>query len=309
MKDYELKGHSGCKLIVITKKNGSKIVKKQSKHVSYNNRLKAQMKKQISYKGVFNNCKIIKENYNNSLYEFSMEYISGITVAKYMNNIRLVDIYKFVELFFSKICRDNTYDVGAREIFTKKIQSLKKTIIEESLLYSKCFELLENHEWKYIVPSECHGDMTLENMIIKDGEIYLIDFLDSFYNSWLIDIAKILQDVDALWAYRTYEKLNANLKIRLIILKQLIIEQLLTFRDGIYLVREVYYILLLNLMRIIPYTKDEKTKNYIENKISSIYFYILKIKERLLNEDTDCTMCWKVTKVPKNETKMVANPS
>ena len=27
MNDYELKGHSGCKLIVITQKDGSKIVK------------------------------------------------------------------------------------------------------------------------------------------------------------------------------------------------------------------------------------------------------------------------------------------
>ena len=122
-----------------------------------------------------------------------------------------------------------------------------------------------------MVLSECHGDMTLENMIIQDGEIYLIDFLDSFYNSWLIDVAKILQDADVLWSYRTYEKLNANLKIKLIILKQLIIEQLLTFRDGKYLVGEVYHILLLNLMRIIPYTKDEETKNYIDNKIAYIY--------------------------------------
>lgn len=98
-----------------------------------------------------------------------------------------------------------------QEIFTKKIQNLK-TIKEKSLLYSKCFELLETNEWRYMVLSECHGDMTLENMIIQDGEIYLIDFLDSFYNSWLIDVAKILQDADVLWSYRTYEKLNANLK-------------------------------------------------------------------------------------------------
>ena len=58
-----------------------------------------------------------------------------------MTDIRLVDIYKFVELFLN-ICRENTYDVGAREIFTKKIQNLK-TIKEKSLLYSKCFELLK----------------------------------------------------------------------------------------------------------------------------------------------------------------------
>ncbi|MFB5563116.1 hypothetical protein [Bacillus cereus] len=309
MNDYELKGHSGCKLIVITQKDGSKIVKKQSKNESYNDRLKAQVKKQISYNGVFNNCKILKEGYNNSLYEFDMEYISGVTVAKYMTDIRLVDIYKFVELFFLNICRENTYDVGAREIFTKKIQNLKKTIKEKSLLYSECFELLETNEWRYMVLSECHGDMTLENMIIQDGEIYLIDFLDSFYNSWLIDVAKILQDADVLWSYRTYEKLNANLKIKLIILKQLIIEQLLTFRDGKYLVGEVYHILLLNLMRIIPYTKDEETKNYIDNKIAYIYKNILKIRERLTDENVNCTMCRQVTKISKNETEMVANSS
>ena len=47
----------------------------------------------------------------------------------------------------------------------------------------------------------CHGDMTLSNMIFNDNEVYLIDFLDSFIETPLMDIVKLRQDTKYNWSY------------------------------------------------------------------------------------------------------------
>ena len=39
----------------------------------------------------------------------------------------------------------------------------------------------------------CHGDLTYENMIIKQNNLYFIDFLDGYVDSKLLDISKIFQ--------------------------------------------------------------------------------------------------------------------
>jgi hypothetical protein len=100
MSDLKLKGYSGCKLNILKTKNGSTFVKKQAKNLKYNKRLQEQARKQMNYTGVFKNCNIICEGYNDSLYEFTMEFIHGMTVAEYMNEVRIVNVYKGVDLFF-----------------------------------------------------------------------------------------------------------------------------------------------------------------------------------------------------------------
>ena len=51
--------------------------------------------------------------------------------------------------------------------------------------------------------SFCHGDMTLSNIIFAEN-IYLIDFLDSFVESYWIDLIKLRQDLVYFWSYSYY---------------------------------------------------------------------------------------------------------
>ncbi len=50
----------------------------------------------------------------------------------------------------------------------------------------------------------CHGDLTFSNMLFNGNNYYLIDFLDSFVESPLLDIVKLRQDSAYLWSQLMY---------------------------------------------------------------------------------------------------------
>ena len=120
-------------------------------------------------------------------------------------------------------------------------------------------------------------NLTLENIIITyNKQIYLIDFLDSFYNSWMLDIAKLLQDLELKWSFRNIE-LSVNQALRIEIAKEALIEEILKLRDGKNKLFTIYHLLLLNILRIYPYTKDEKTFDFLDNAIKEL---IIKIDNK-----------------------------
>lgn len=96
-----------------------------------------------------------------------------------------------------------------------------------------------------------------------------IDFLDSFYDSWMIDAAKILQDADIMWSYRNVSR-NNNLIVRLTIMRDLITEKIGKMFMGDKILETVYMILLLNLLRVYPYVKDSLTERFLSTKIPYI---------------------------------------
>jgi thiamine kinase-like enzyme len=263
-----LKGHSGCILELTTNNNKNRVVKKSNK-IEYNKRLEAQYKKQCNYSmgGVFRAVEVIKNGIDESgLFWFSMEYINGLTLADYMKTIPLADIDSIGKIFLRLVPDTILYDTNARSVFMAKIKALSKDIAERTEIIKISLQRLEDYRWEYMQYSPCHGDLTLENIIISNNTLYLIDFLDSFYDSWQIDIAKVLQDIEIFWHYRN-EYIDNNLFIRLLTLKRNIVLKLLALKDGNKLTESVYHTLLLNILRIFPYTKDEHTCNFLQNQL------------------------------------------
>jgi hypothetical protein len=59
-------------------------------------------------------------------------------------------------------------------------------------------ELLNNHiEYLDSFKSFCHGDLSLDNVIVRDNNYYLIDpiYDEKLYSSYLLDYSKILQSL------------------------------------------------------------------------------------------------------------------
>ena len=74
-------------------------------------------------------------------------------------------------------------------------------------------------------------------MIISNDEIYLIDFLDSYIDTPIIDISKLLQEFDLNWSNRTAENENA---ITLLQEKDLQLQaQITTNSNDIYAMKNV----------------------------------------------------------------------
>lgn len=272
MDEIKLIGHSGCKL-EINEENGNLFVIKTSKNIDYNNRLKEQCEKQKNFKHkFFNTPNILKSGFNkDGLFSFSMEYINGLTVSEYFRSIEIGNIDDLVKNFFGIIPDHYSFDNSAKKTFLSKLEELENKININDNDFLDVFLKLKEYNWSYCVSGDCHGDMTLENIILSGNKLYLIDFLDSFYDSWMIDIAKILQDVECKWSYRFDVNTDQNLEIRLLIFKQSLINKILLLKDGDKILNTIYCMLLVNLLRIIPYTNDLYTNKYLKEQINKIF--------------------------------------
>ena len=278
----DLGGHSGCRILLCESDDNAVVVRKVSGNKEYNNRLKIQAEKQIGFKS--NTIKVPKVLSNgmtdDGLYYFDMEYISGITLAEYMKSIEVGKVRNMVQAIVKDtVSVQNSTDNAVERVFTNKISSLEKTLTScNNPVIDQALVMLKDHSWIRFNSTVCHGDLTLENIIVKDNELYFIDFLDSFYDSWILDISTLMQDVQTLWSYRFEEEININTLIRLVVFRDILMDTIRDISPDDCI--EVYYALLLKLIRIVPYTKDEKTNSFLIDKIQSIIQVIKQEIER-----------------------------
>ena len=58
-------------------------------------------------------------------------------------------------------------------------------------------------DWTGIPETPCHGDLTLENILLTAGKsIAFIDCDESFASSFWLDFGKLFQDLDGHWCIR-----------------------------------------------------------------------------------------------------------
>ena len=259
----KLKGHSGCSLIFI-KKEGNLIIRNTSKNLNYNTRLENQCLKQLNFKHEFiKTPKIYEYGLNEAgLYYFDMEYIKGFKFNEYIKiklfNQVLDNFNKIIDFIFGNFSsnKSNFYN----EIVLK-IDSINKIKLIDNHLIDQ-LKLQANLD---INTGYCHGDLTFENIIISNEEIYLIDFLDSYIESPIIDISKLFQEFDLNWSNRNYESDNAISLIRNIFLKRNLNDRISNLSINtlcIDLQRK------LTLMRILPYTDSISMQLKLLNKIN-----------------------------------------
>lgn len=274
----ELHGHSGCNLWLY--KSGNEIfLRKDAGTVSYNDRLKEQCLKQQNFKSkTLKTPQVLNHGIDkNGLFFFDMEYINGTSLAEYMNKIKIKEIVKFTDILFDSFSiSSGKQNPQAHNIFNKKLESLGKTCDIKNPSVSNALNILKQFDFSSVPESKCCGDLTLENIMLTTSDIYVIDLLDSFYNSWTIDVAKLLQDVDVGWSYR-HQKRTPALDLRLATTKQALIDRLEMLDNGKQYIDMIYHILLLNILRIYPYTKDNVTFDFLNNATEKI---IQKIKSK-----------------------------
>lgn len=268
----DLGGHSGCKILLCEKNNNEIFVRKISSDKNYNKRLAVQAKKQATYSNPnIKVPKVLQTGYtDDGLFYFDMEYVQGITMAEYIKTIEIGKVRSICESIVNNIVSRDSENTDVDEsIFTTKIASLKEKLQpQNNPVINDAVELLNKHSWKRFRKTQCHGDLTLENIIVKDNQLYLIDFLDSFYDCWIMDISTIMQDVQTMWSYRHDEEAEINTKLRLLVFRDILMDTVKRVSPEDYL--EVYYALLLKLIRIFPYTKDKETYDFLNDKTKSI---------------------------------------
>ena len=197
-----------------------------------------------------------KECGEEGLFYFDMEFIRGSSLQECFLKNRLdnlIDPIRKIERFlFEK--KSNRKDISFE--IKEKCSILSLTIDKK---YKKYFDYIESINWKdTTVDKFCHGDLTFENIIVSENKVYFIDFLDSFVNTSLLDCAKIQQDLLYFWSWRNYNR-------KPIIKNLFFLDRLGLFSGFEKNTKKINGLMILNMLRIIPYTEKESLKNYIDN--------------------------------------------
>lgn len=284
MNSLNLGGHSGCGIYLMEMDDGSVFVRKTSKDPTYNDRLQAQCAKQRSFVGkqIYAPA-VLNEGIDEAgRFYFDMEYIQGVTLAEYIKTMEIGKIKGLVAMLVESLVpkmQEQTGDQdGIRACFQRKLEDLSRNLKDmDNSHVAAAIQMLKGHDWGHIPPSACHGDLTLENIIVRNDRLYLIDFLDSFYDSWVLDMGTLLQDVQAMWSYRRAKSVSMNTVLRLLVFRDLLLDAVRQMDPG-YLA-EIYYALLMKLVRIYPYTTDRLTLDFLDEKLEQVMGCIHMMEE------------------------------
>lgn len=182
-----------------------------------------------------------------------MEYINGLDIKTYLEAADTNQIEMLVDFLSEYItyCLNNSvmYDYN-QEVLSKK-QSIKKHINLEKLNFNTNLN-------KSII----HGDFTLENILYYNNQFYFIDANPTDLDSIVFDVNKLRQDLDCLWFVRN-EKNQLHFKIICAKIKEKLEKRFPDLFDD--------KIFIFMLSRILPYTKDRVTKNFLKKEINKLW--------------------------------------
>lgn len=280
----DIQGHSGCDIVIVHEDN-ELFIHKSTNDAGYVPRLVNQANKQIAaskieYQNirvpkVFEVLQTDKDATIKMEYIYSRNFIEHFEQAGFEQIKYLIGAIKyFIDLEIShseirtvpaNILTDKMADV-ARKV-EKNIHL--KDDIEAQELVKRSSEIMNAVGDMDLPVGMCHGDLTFSNILFNGNNYYLIDFLDSFIESPLLDIVKIRQDTAYLWSTLMYNKPFD--KVRLSIISEKIDAAIDEYFKSKYKWYRDYYmpLQLMNFLRILQYGHDDKVIAYLKRVISS----------------------------------------
>jgi hypothetical protein len=289
--NIKIPGHSGSKILIDYDKQNNVFIKK----ISSDKRLIRQSKKQkifinrsdhinITASEIIKECFINKHNE----YEFHMKYIEGLDMIEYFRLASLKDLEMFTKnlfRYFNKIIVNSKIYKNANKDISNKIDSVYYALLDnelikksnkEKFLVNIIDELIKELRSKDIIlpVGDCHGDLTLSNMIYNthSKKIILFDFLDTYFESPVQDMIKIKQDLTFNWTFQKFSNKEEVDKNRLKIIRNYLDVKFENYFKSFEFYNENYNVLqILNLLRVLVYTKDCTTIDYLIKCIEDLH--------------------------------------
>ena len=263
-------GLSGCKLEILS----DSTIRKYSSNENYNHRLTIQIDKQNLFsKYIFTNIdtpKIIQK-YEDKLIYFDMEYIMGCDYYEYFSvtsSTGIQKIFNFLDEYFEfLIYNSHQYK---EEVVKDKIKN--KLLSFKNEQYTSLIQFVLNYLNDInldVKKSFCHGDLTISNILFHPKKIYLIDFLDSYLDTFLLDLVKLKQDLYYHWIL----EINKSKNLRIVQCFNIVWNYIETTYAK-YLNTDTFYILeLVNFLRIEPYLTNNNQRIILNNIIKKTFLY------------------------------------
>jgi len=278
----KIEGRSGCRLEVINN-DGVYRIRKFSKDASYNTRLVLQAGKQKDFllrkpSNDFFTPEVIAISEGEDIW-FEMPYLHGQKFSEFFERSSIVEVKKLAEKlnrYFERSFAEATIKPIDKKIFHDKINVLADLLLSrkdiDQLMLDRVFKFLKKIPGSSLPERICHGDFTFSNMIFCEDGIYLVDFLDSFIESPLIDIVKLRQDTYFYWSLLIENSLPESRSAKIIQVFNYIDAEVTKGLSGNVFVDQWYgYLQIFNLLRILPYVHRVPEIQFVEQGIKKIF--------------------------------------
>lgn len=278
-----MEGRSGCP-IELRNSGGHPCVRKYAKSDDYDVRLIAQAEKQRRFRAVqcgvyrFAAPRVLETGHHfGGRRWFDMEYARGSNYSEFLLAAPVGDLGAFADAMLAFLAHEismSTFIDPPRAVIKEKLNMLLCDLEIRRLSTSfatKCINRLHNLIPDSPLPvGECHGDLTLSNMIVSDRTVYLLDFLDSFIETPIIDVAKLRQDTRFGWSVFIDQGIAPHQEIKLRQALQFLDGRLKKFIDDAGMQAWYEFFECMNLVRIIPYLNRETERGFIDDCLMSI---------------------------------------
>ena len=279
----DIQGHSGCDIAIVYEDNELHI-HKSTHDAGYVPRLVNQANKQIAashreYQNI-RVPKIFDVERSDTQATIKMEYIYSKNFVEYFENAGFEQIKYLIgaiTYFVDLEINASSMQVVPANVLTDKMADVARKVAgnthlqddsEAQELVRRSQEVMDRVGDMTMPVGTCHGDLTFSNILFNGNNYYLIDFLDSFIESPLLDIIKIRQDTAYLWSTLMYSKPFD--KVRLSIVSEKIDKAIDDYFSAHYQWYRQYYmpLQLMNFLRILQYAHDEKVIAYLKRVIA-----------------------------------------
>lgn len=269
----DFSGLSGCTVRCLRHAaSHALLVRKTVPHPDYNPRLQRQLLKQARFQARWQAAapRVLGiARLADGRLSFDMEYIPGTTLAGGLTALPESDLGVLVRSVCAMLPPHSRERPHCASRCAAKLAALHHALPPDAAL-SAALALLHDYDWSQVPSTPCHGDLTLENILVTpEGGLCLIDFLDSCCRSWMIDVAKLLQDLELHWSYR-HQSLTPALHRRLAAARLELLQSVGERPCGTHELLAIYHLLLLNLLRIVPYAADAATREFLARSIPQV---------------------------------------
>ena len=191
----------------------------------------------------------IEKNY------YDMEFIESIDMIKFVSFYDIDLLLEFLKNIFNTL-KHVTVLKNYINTYEEKLN-----YCDFSFLVFKKYELIEKLP-DTIPQTIYHGDLTLDNILYntEKQKFFLIDPITSVYDSYVFDLAKLNQDLICGWHSRKHANKHES-KINYLFKKL----------SEIYPELNNNYILILMLLRVLPYCDNDQDKSFLLKWINKLW--------------------------------------
>ncbi len=271
-----LSGLSGAAVYMMTRDHRQWFIRKAAATPAGNPRLRRQAEKQARRQqaglGEIRVPRILEEGEIDGRYYFDMEAIRGVDGTTYL---RSVD-YRGAAIFVDRLCDYLTTAARSASIAPSTANDLFGSLYDRICEIQATTGQLRDEDAAAILlglsrlrsiglsPTLCHGDLTLENLIIdSQGEIWAFDLLSTPFEHYWHDMAKLHQDLDGGWYLRKQPPIARCIT-------EFLTRRLLETVDRLDSRYAAVHALLTacTFVRILPYAADDTTLAFVQQRVT-----------------------------------------